>query len=128
MNTDDDLRQFATDSFDLVYSWIVLQHLPPRIATRYISEFARVIRPGGLACFQLPSRLRSRSSWSNAGYHVNMLVRRKLFRDPAIFEMYGVPRDVVEREIVQAGARLLETRLDAGAGPEWEGFLYAVTK
>jgi ubiquinone/menaquinone biosynthesis C-methylase UbiE len=53
-----DLSRFPDASFDLVYSMIVLQHVPDRDAIEsYIGEFCRVLRPGGLAAFQLPSHI-----------------------------------------------------------------------
>jgi ubiquinone/menaquinone biosynthesis C-methylase UbiE len=53
-----DLRRFPDASLDLVYSAIVLQHVPDREAIEsYVREFCRVLRPGGLAVFQLPSRI-----------------------------------------------------------------------
>jgi hypothetical protein len=41
-----------------VFSSIVLQHVPDRPAIeRYVAEFCRVVRPGGLVMFQLPGHL-----------------------------------------------------------------------
>ena len=58
LNTAGDLRVFESSSFDLVYTRYVLQHLPTRAMVRsYLSEFIRVLRPGGLLVFQLPSRI-----------------------------------------------------------------------
>jgi ubiquinone/menaquinone biosynthesis C-methylase UbiE len=58
LNTSDDLSKFEPGSFDLVYSKYVLQHLPGRAVVRaYVSEFMRVLRPGGLLVFQLPSKI-----------------------------------------------------------------------
>jgi SAM-dependent methyltransferase len=57
VNVRDDLRLFGDGVFDLVYSNIVLQHMDPDLAVRYIAEFMRVLKPGGLAVFQVPSRL-----------------------------------------------------------------------
>jgi len=54
LNAYDDLRDVSGDSFDLVYSNIVLQHMEPRYSTTYIREFVRVMRPGGLVVFQIP--------------------------------------------------------------------------
>lgn len=55
LNTDDDLRRFADASFDMVYTRLVLQHMEPAYARGYIAEFLRVLRPGGVAVFQVPS-------------------------------------------------------------------------
>jgi ubiquinone/menaquinone biosynthesis C-methylase UbiE len=58
VNRASDLRQFPDASFDLVYSVIVLQHVPDRAAIEsYVREFCRVLRPGGLAVFTLPSHI-----------------------------------------------------------------------
>jgi SAM-dependent methyltransferase len=53
------LEMFLSGSFDFVYSDIVLQHLEPSQAERYVIEFLRVLRPGGIAVFQLPSHRRA---------------------------------------------------------------------
>ena len=55
LNARADLRLFKDASFDLVYSIIVLQHMEPELAEGYIGEFVRVLAPGGLAVFQVPS-------------------------------------------------------------------------
>jgi len=54
-NRHPDLRLFASESFDLVHTSLVLQHIPPDISLRYIREFFRVTKPGGLVVFQIPS-------------------------------------------------------------------------
>jgi len=59
-NGEPDLRIFEDNSFDFIYSIIVLQHIHPNISKRYISEFMRVLRPGGVAVFQVPSELARR--------------------------------------------------------------------
>jgi SAM-dependent methyltransferase len=56
LNARPDLSLFADDSFDFVYSTLVLQHMAPRYSTRYIHELVRVLAPGGLLVFQLPSQ------------------------------------------------------------------------
>jgi SAM-dependent methyltransferase len=55
VNRRPDLRCFDTAAFDVVHSCLVLQHMPPDVAHRYIGEFFRVARPGGLVVFQLPA-------------------------------------------------------------------------
>lgn len=58
LNESSTLKQFASGHFDFVYSDIVLQHLEPTLARRFISEFVRVLAPGGVAVFQLTSHRR----------------------------------------------------------------------
>ena len=55
VNTTDDLAQFDDNSFDFVYSNISLQHIPPEASSKYIAEFFRILRPGGVGVFQIPS-------------------------------------------------------------------------
>ena len=53
-----DLRDFPDQSFDLVYSGRVLQHLPGQAdIERFLGEFVRVVRNDGLIAFQLPHAL-----------------------------------------------------------------------
>lgn len=55
VNTNPDLRIFPDNHFDLVYTVVVLQHMQPRYIRLYIREFLRILRPGGLAAFQIPT-------------------------------------------------------------------------
>jgi SAM-dependent methyltransferase len=48
---------FRDAAFGFVYSHLVLQHCGADAALGYVSEFARVLRPGGLAVFSMPTRL-----------------------------------------------------------------------
>lgn len=50
-----DLGLFPEDTFDFVYSTLVLQHMDPGAAKGYIGEFCRLLAPGGVAVFQVPS-------------------------------------------------------------------------
>src|SRR6476619_4242730 len=56
LNQRSDLGQFADGQFSFVLSSIVLQHVPVELARAYITEFARILRPGGLMVFQVPAR------------------------------------------------------------------------
>jgi SAM-dependent methyltransferase len=49
-----DLSDIGTASADVVYSFIVFQHIPdPAITCNYIREIGRVLRPGGWTIFQV---------------------------------------------------------------------------
>ena len=76
----DDLGAFASCSFDLVYSSIVLQHLPSAARIeRYVAEFVRLLTPGGIAIFQIPAALPARH---------RVQVRRRVY---ATLRRVGVP-------------------------------------
>jgi SAM-dependent methyltransferase len=53
LNASDDLGCIESGSVDLVYSALVLQHIPPRYSVGYLREFVRVLSPQGLAVFQV---------------------------------------------------------------------------
>jgi SAM-dependent methyltransferase len=127
LNTRDDLRGFGNGTFDFIYARNVLQHVGARHARRYVREFVRVLRPSGLALFQLASRLRSASLLSRLGYRARQW-RRKTLRDPGLMYMCGVPRETVISDVERSGARAIEIVEDDSAGPEWTSFVYAVTK
>ena len=57
VNDRDDLALFDDGIFDLVYSDIVLQHIEPEFSAAYVREFTRVLAPGGVLVFQVPSHL-----------------------------------------------------------------------
>lgn len=55
LNVGDSLEGFGDGTIDFAYSNITLQHMAPVYARRYVIELVRVLRPGGLLVFQLPS-------------------------------------------------------------------------
>ncbi len=55
VNTSADLGLFDDGSFEFVLCLLVLQHMEPRYSRGYISEFLRILGPGGVLIFQLPS-------------------------------------------------------------------------
>ena len=55
VNERDDLSLFADNQFDFILSLLVLQHMQPQYAKRYLAEMVRVLAPGGLLLFQQPT-------------------------------------------------------------------------
>lgn len=55
-NDASDLSLFADESFDFVLALIVLQHMQPELMRGYMREFLRVLRPAGVAFFNIPER------------------------------------------------------------------------
>ena len=54
-NPHPDLRDLHSRSSDFIYSNIVLQHVVPQLSIGYLNEFFRLLKPGGVLVFQLPS-------------------------------------------------------------------------
>jgi len=69
---------FPDGSADTVYSYSVLQHLSRADAAAAVGEIARVLRAGGFAKLQFPTRLGIRCLYHQA---------RRGFREPAGFEV-----------------------------------------
>jgi glycosyltransferase involved in cell wall biosynthesis/SAM-dependent methyltransferase len=59
-NSSGDLHLFPDASFDFILTELVLQHMPPKLMFEYLPEFTRILKPGGVAVFDVPRRL----SWT----------------------------------------------------------------
>jgi 2-polyprenyl-3-methyl-5-hydroxy-6-metoxy-1,4-benzoquinol methylase len=63
VGTGADLRQFASESFDFVYSYAVFQHIPSReVVFSYLLEAARVVKPGGILRMQANNLMAERTA------------------------------------------------------------------
>jgi len=52
-----DLEAFESGNYDLVFSYLVFQHVPDaEVLRRYLHEIARVLKPGGRAVLQYDTR------------------------------------------------------------------------
>ena len=91
-NVDGDVKQcsatslcFADDTFDIVYSFGVIHHIPD--AKTAVSEIARVLRPGGQLLIMVYNR-------NSINYKIEILVLRKLFvrllRIPGMIRFLGL--------------------------------------
>lgn len=54
INNGQDLKEFENNSFDLVFSILVFQHLPQEVFVNYLKESFRVLKDAGKICFQIP--------------------------------------------------------------------------
>ncbi|MCU0648447.1 MAG: class I SAM-dependent methyltransferase [Gemmatimonadaceae bacterium] len=110
-NTVDNLRLLGDRRFDFIYSSIALQHVPPPANLRYVEEFLRILRPGGVAVFQVPNgRVIGDGAVSQFLYRLRrQYLRRawKLIRGKQPYEMHYIPRVVIEQTIAKGGATLV---------------------
>lgn len=130
-NVASDLSLFTDSRFDFVLSHIVLQHLEPELAKRYIAEFCRVLRPGGVAVFQIPTervRRRLRYALITRLPGLTRLYRRVRHGPAPDMEMHMVPRATVEEVIARANARVVGVERDEAAGPTFISSIFMVVR
>ncbi len=126
LNETDDLRRFADQTFDFVYSSITLQHVGPANARSYLKEFIRVLVPGGVLVFQLPGRQtgRLRRLKSFAPAPVLAAYRRLRYHGHPAASMHGIPREEVVRLCETNGVAVIDVQANQEAGAGWESFRY----
>jgi SAM-dependent methyltransferase len=116
---------FEDEAFDLVYSSIALQHLPgtPAVVAA-LGEAARILRPGGLLCFQLPSalglgRLQPRRTAYRA-LHALRIPETVLYDRLGLhpIRMLSMRRARVESILEQSGLRIRNA--DESRDPTWK--------
>jgi SAM-dependent methyltransferase len=49
------LNDLSSESFDFIYSRLVLQHIPPALSLAYIRQFTSLLKVGGYMLIQLPT-------------------------------------------------------------------------
>ena len=129
LNETDDLKTFEDSSFNLVYSNITLQHMEKKCIIRYLRKFLRVIAPGGLIVFQLPSspsfrtRLFGQIYWRMPPFYHSIRYGGKM-------EMHWVKKAEILDLLRISGGRVLETvQLEFTSGrQEWQNYEYYITK
>jgi SAM-dependent methyltransferase len=130
LNTRPDLALFEACEFDLVYSSIVLQHLPPGLARAYLAEFARVLRPGGSLIVHLPTHPR----WTARGLLYRILppaalgvIQRRLLGYAAPMRMHGMAERRV-RGLLAAHRVEVVAAEPVAYSPDWRELRYFCRK
>jgi SAM-dependent methyltransferase len=123
LNESEDLSLFPDNTFDLVYSNMVLQHLPtPEMIAKYVAEFFRVAAPNGLVVFQVPYRKSVRNIFNlkRSAYH---LLKSVGVQSEVIFtrfklhpmRMTAIPTERVNQIIRESSGELVRRRPDRSA-------------
>jgi FkbM family methyltransferase len=119
------IEHIADASVDFVFSHITLQHIPAALAAGYVTEFFRILAPGGAAVFQFvddsDDSLRGRVFGFASNRWLNPL-RRILWRRREVFEMHALPEAKLRTLLARhAALRLFDAIDDGAAGPGWRG-------
>jgi SAM-dependent methyltransferase len=92
-NQGSELAQFADESFELVYSYAVFQHIPSReVVTDYLRETHRVLKPGGIARLQfngLPQTVPQYDTWAGVRFSDRELISFTREHDLQILALEG---------------------------------------
>lgn len=86
---DGPLAELGCDEFDLIYTNLVLQHMPQPYAHAHIREFLELLAPGGLAVFEIPEG-------------------PDLAHGTPCLSMWGTPRDTIHEIVESAGGEILD--------------------
>lgn len=140
LNATGNLSIFDDNSFDLIYTILVLQHMKPIYAKKYIQEFLRILNPQGMLVFQMPSKLISGEQKLSS---LEKIVRRLQAITPSILwvlyrkikgilffrpkmEMYGIKhKELIDFLENNEGVVLKDLKRQAGG---WDSYIYYVTK
>ncbi len=117
-----DLSLFPDGTFDLVYSSLVLQHMPPDLAAAYLLEFVRVVRPGGAVVVVVPEahRMTPRGVvYAVAPRTLIGLIQRKVFGYPAPMQMHTLSAGRLRALIEPTQAKLVTSDPRHGVGEHW---------
>lgn len=136
VNASEDLAFLPSDHFDLIYSNIVLQHIPgKRHIKNYISEFVRILARGGLLVFQLPSHIPFRNRIQMRARLYGFL-RRWSLAPKFLYETVGlcpirmnfIPEPDIVALLTACGGKVLQIK-KAGIGKgAFQSCRYFVTK
>jgi ubiquinone/menaquinone biosynthesis C-methylase UbiE len=148
LNERADLQCLENNSFDFIYSNIVLHHMRPDYCKSYLKEFLRVLAPGGFLVFYMPSELlkkwtppptpqlpptelvpRIKSFLKDIAPKpvLNAYIKFRYESQP-VMEMYCVKREEIEACLRDAGGDIVDAFPDNATIPNTVGFRYTVTK
>lgn len=123
LNESADLGAFEDQSFDLVYSSLVLQHMPRDLAAGYLMEFLRVLRPDGAVVILVPeAHLRTPRglAYAYTPHALIGLIQRRFFGFPAAMQMHTLPAHRVRQLVEPSGGRLVASDPRSGFGDHWQ--------
>ena len=130
------LDMFPDNKFDMVYTSIVLQHIPEKnMIKSYIYEFIRVLKENGLLIFQLPHYIplryrfqpirRAYSLLNKLGIDKNFLYNNLLLSP---MRMTCIQEKEIGVFLNKIGGKVLESTPDNRAGASIHSRTYFVTK
>ncbi len=131
LNQEPDLAAFDPESFDFIYSNIVFQHMSPDLTRRYLREFLRVLRPGAVVVFTLPSTpARTVKGWFYRWVPSSLIHAYKRVRDGygATMEMHAIERATLVSFLEGIGFEIADVTSSGSGGPNWVAYQYCARR
>ncbi len=119
LNDPPDLSFLCSGSFDFILSLITLQHDEPQYQLGYLQQFMRLLRPGGVAAFQMMAE------------PLFKIDHPKGTPDKPVMEMHGVSIPRAVYVLRKAGGVILDIQYNKGQSEWsdcWVGLDYYVKK
>ena len=131
LNQEPNLNLFADNEFDLIYSDLVLQHLPRKLIERYLGELVRILEPGGIAVLSCTTR----PLWTFKGviwrFVPGALVRlgqRTVLRYPAPMRMTAMSQRRIETVLSQHNAHIIDAVSTDDRAAHWRSTRYVIAR
>ncbi len=109
-----------SEPFDLWFNRLVLQHNNPPLIAAILDRAFAMLRPQGLAVFQVPVYL--------DGYRFKLDEYRRVRDTFGPFEMHALPQPAILAIARRADCTLLEVREDDSAGDPWTSQVFTFEK
>lgn len=141
LNTTADLAMFPSNSFSFIYSRLTFQHMRPEYTKLYLSEFMRVLEPGGVALFVQPAkRPISYDAIREAGVKeaIKMLIPSSLqnlirnaigeLKRKPVMELHGIDKNTMIKWLDVHNSQLVNIDEFGKLGADWICYRYCIKK
>ena len=122
-------EQLGNANFDFIYSNITLQHLSRNLQKNYLQEFSKLLKVGGLAVVQIPTRKPAPARWSTAVKVAFSISWKQIGKVIALFLRKGIlpwhaqmELNVFPQEELEAEAKAMGFQLEAVGYIDWKSF------
>jgi 2-polyprenyl-3-methyl-5-hydroxy-6-metoxy-1,4-benzoquinol methylase len=115
LNNKNDLTLFNDNSFDLIYTTDVFQHMSPKYMEGYLCELLRILSHDGILIFQLPSEHVKLFNKITSIFGINRKIYSiygKITHQP-VMEYYLTPKETVEAYLLKHDAELIDAIRDS---------------
>lgn len=130
LNDQDNLNLFKDNSIDFVYSSITLQHISPAYSKKYIKEFIRIIKKGGIVVFQIPEKAKIfgiiKKKFEKVIYNIERNILGK--KDALIMEMNCISFEELKKIARENNSKIITRYKNNMAGKYYQSYTYFLTK